>query len=107
MAWARHACPPIGGVAEWFKAPVLKTGVGASPPWVRIPPPPPFWLIRIGPKPSEEVHKPQLNARHTGVFCLHNDARAGDQGRSGHSGARGSAEGSKEVSRCLTTPARI
>ena len=30
-----------GGVAEWFKAPVLKTGVGASPPWVRIPPPPP------------------------------------------------------------------
>jgi hypothetical protein len=28
-------------VAEWFKAPVLKTGVGASPPWVRIPPPPP------------------------------------------------------------------
>ena len=31
-----------GGVAEWFKAPVLKTGVGASPPWVRIPPPPPL-----------------------------------------------------------------
>jgi hypothetical protein len=27
-------------VAEWFKAPVLKTGVGATPPWVRIPPPP-------------------------------------------------------------------
>ena len=31
----------LGGVAEWFKAPVLKTGVGASSPWVRIPPPPP------------------------------------------------------------------
>src|SRR5690606_5410526 len=30
-----------GGMAEWFKAPVLKTGVGASPPWVRIPLPPP------------------------------------------------------------------
>jgi len=30
-----------GWVAEWFKAPVLKTGVGASPPWVRIPPHPP------------------------------------------------------------------
>src|SRR5690606_10691692 len=30
-----------GRVAEWFKAPVLKTGVGASPPWVRIPPLPP------------------------------------------------------------------
>jgi len=30
----------LGGVAEWFKAPVLKTGEGASLPWVRIPPPP-------------------------------------------------------------------
>ena len=30
-----------GGMAEWFKAPVLKTGVGSRPPWVRIPLPPP------------------------------------------------------------------
>src|SRR6266478_1107457 len=30
-----------GWVAERFKAPVLKTGVGASSPWVRIPPHPP------------------------------------------------------------------
>ena len=30
-----------GRVAEWFKAAVLKTAVGASPPWVRIPPLPP------------------------------------------------------------------
>src|SRR5690242_5353844 len=29
-----------GGVAEWFKAPVLKTGVVVRLPWVRIPPPP-------------------------------------------------------------------
>jgi hypothetical protein len=28
-------------VAEWFKAAVLKTAVGASLPWVRIPPLPP------------------------------------------------------------------
>jgi integrase len=28
-------------VVEWFKAPVLKTGVGSRPPWVRIPPHPP------------------------------------------------------------------
>ena len=28
-------------MAEWFKAPVLKTGEGASPPWVRIPLSPP------------------------------------------------------------------
>ena len=42
-----------GEVAEWSNAPVLKTGVGASPPWVRIPPSPPiihdevnFMLIR-------------------------------------------------------------
>ena len=31
----------IGQVAEWFKAAVLKTAVGASSPWVRIPPCPP------------------------------------------------------------------
>jgi hypothetical protein len=31
----------LGWVAERFKAPVLKTGVGASSPWVRIPPHPP------------------------------------------------------------------
>ena len=30
-----------GGVAEWLNAPVLKTDVGESLPWVRIPPPPP------------------------------------------------------------------
>src|SRR5208283_2907853 len=29
-----------GGVAEWLKAPVLKTGRDESPSWVRIPPPP-------------------------------------------------------------------
>src|SRR5277367_4806253 len=32
---------PSGWVAEWFKAAVLKTAVGESPPWVRIPPRPP------------------------------------------------------------------
>src|SRR5262249_13056083 len=32
---------PYGRVAEWFKAPVLKTGVPARVPWVRIPPLPP------------------------------------------------------------------
>ena len=31
----------FGRVAEWFKAAVLKTAVGATPPWVRIPPLPP------------------------------------------------------------------
>ena len=38
-----------GGMVEWFKAPVLKTGVGASPPWVRIPLPPPFYISRPEP----------------------------------------------------------
>ena len=32
----------MGGVAEWLNAPVLKTGMGESPSWVRIPPPPPL-----------------------------------------------------------------
>jgi hypothetical protein len=36
-----------GGVAEWFKAPVLKTVERASAPWVRIPPPPPNPRIGI------------------------------------------------------------
>jgi hypothetical protein len=31
----------IGGVAEWLKAPVLKTGRDESLSWVQIPPPPP------------------------------------------------------------------
>jgi hypothetical protein len=36
-----------GGMAEWFKAAVLKTAGGASCPWVRILLPPPYltnWL---------------------------------------------------------------
>lgn len=32
----------VGGVAEWSNAPVLKTDVGVTLPWVRIPPPPPL-----------------------------------------------------------------
>lgn len=38
---ARRKIAPHGQVAEWFKAAVLKTAVGASSPWVRIPPCPP------------------------------------------------------------------
>ena len=39
---ARGACRSIDGeMAEWFKAAVLKTAVGASLPWVRIPLSPP------------------------------------------------------------------
>lgn len=33
---------PVGGLAEWSNAPVLKTDEGESPPRVRIPEPPPF-----------------------------------------------------------------
>jgi hypothetical protein len=33
-----------GGLAEWSNAPVLKTGVRESVPWVRIPRPPPLIL---------------------------------------------------------------
>ena len=38
----------VGGVAEWLNAPVLKTDVGESLPWVRIPPPPPQTPIKNG-----------------------------------------------------------
>ena len=37
----------VGGVAEWSNAPVLKTGVRESVPWVRIPPPPPLALANL------------------------------------------------------------
>ena len=37
-------------MAERFKAPVLKTGVGASPPWVRIPLPPPCMPLQRAPQ---------------------------------------------------------
>jgi hypothetical protein len=36
-----HYPDPAGSVAEWFKALVLKTSVGGTLPWVRIPPLPP------------------------------------------------------------------
>ena len=32
----------LEGWQSWFNAPVLKTDVGETPPWVRIPPPPPY-----------------------------------------------------------------
>jgi hypothetical protein len=35
----------VGWVAEWLKAPVLKTGEPARVPWVRIPPHPPQWVF--------------------------------------------------------------
>ena len=34
----------LGEVAEWSNAPVLKTGVAETSPWVRIPPSPPDFL---------------------------------------------------------------
>ena len=40
--FAKCRLPRAGRVAEWFKAPVLKTGVPARVPWVRIPPLPPI-----------------------------------------------------------------
>jgi hypothetical protein len=44
LTWRGAECVApkrAGWVAEWFKAAVLKTAVGASSPWVRIPPHPP------------------------------------------------------------------
>src|SRR6478736_596495 len=41
---ARPTTGGRGGVAEWSNVPDSKSGVGASLPWVRIPPPPPLFL---------------------------------------------------------------
>ena len=43
----RNSHFPVGGVAEWSNAPVLKTGVRESVPWVRIPPLPPFMTYML------------------------------------------------------------
>lgn len=44
LVWAKRRCPAkirrTGWVAEWSKALVLKTSVGETLPWVRIPPHP-------------------------------------------------------------------
>jgi hypothetical protein len=48
----------FGRVAEWFKAPVLKTGVPARVPWVRIPPLPPVSCSPL----FAFVRNPQLSA---------------------------------------------
>ena len=42
------ATKDFGSVAEWFMALVLKTSVGGTPPWVRIPPLPPIHIEIIG-----------------------------------------------------------
>ena len=51
-----------GRVAEWFKAAVLKTAVGASPPWVRIPPLPPVAVCWLDPPRQMELGSAQTKA---------------------------------------------
>ena len=55
-----------GWVAERFKAPVLKTGGGASSPWVRIPPHPPTPHIRESQAGSRSLKRPYFPS----IFCL-------------------------------------
>ncbi len=47
----------LGQMAEWLNAPVLKTGMGASPSRVRIPVCPPFFssLVRCFTKPENKT----------------------------------------------------
>ena len=42
MSQLNKAHIQLGGVTERLNVPVLKTGEGATLPWVRIPPPPPY-----------------------------------------------------------------
>src|SRR5205085_3363873 len=50
-----------GWVAERLKAPVLKTGRGASPSWVRIPPHPPALAV-CAPEPAGKLLLRSKNA---------------------------------------------
>src|SRR5437868_3410022 len=59
-----------GWVAERFKAPVLKTGEGASSPWVRIPPHPPapkrrrsMLVVRVDGPPLWQSCEPSAKER--------------------------------------------
>jgi hypothetical protein len=61
---------PVGQVAEWFKAAVLKTAVGVSSPWVRIPLCPP-----VGSEPERsagvgEANNPALSAKPYFSGCI-------------------------------------
>ena len=44
-----------GGMAEWSKAAVLKTVSGATRSWVRIPVPPPFYILQY----TATIHLPE------------------------------------------------
>src|SRR5690606_20549949 len=46
--WASRVGSAVGEMAEWFKAPVLKTGEGSNLPWVRIPLSPPILPVLLG-----------------------------------------------------------
>src|SRR3546814_18291031 len=52
-----------GQVAEWFKAAVLKTAVGASSPWVRIPPCPPGFNPTLSRTVSEKTGRASCRER--------------------------------------------
>jgi hypothetical protein len=68
-----------GSVAEWFKALVLKTSVGGTLPWVRIPPLPPlsienavFFAVYFGVPAKEPAKGNALGcdaSRHGYVTC--------------------------------------
>ncbi len=60
-------CPArLGEVAEWSNVPDSKSGVGASLPWVRIPPSPPESCFT----PSDAVHETRDYPCDTRVFCF-------------------------------------
>jgi hypothetical protein len=57
-------------MAEWFKAPVLKTGVDASPPWVRIPLPPPPYAFGSGWQATRNERPHMFTIGQTIVFSV-------------------------------------
>ena len=66
----------LGRVAEWFKAPVLKTGVPARVPWVRIPPlPPPAFMLRRGEPRREAGARPELRSSDGGLVRTFSPSR--------------------------------
>src|SRR5258706_12907280 len=63
--FAKSLNSKAGRVAEWFKAPVLKTGVPARAPWVRIPPLPPVCCSLL----FAIIRNAQLHQRLTSENC--------------------------------------
>jgi hypothetical protein len=75
QCYEKHVTCALGGVAEWLKAPVLKTGRDESPSWVQIPPPPPNGNASADDKSSHSQTSRSPNYSPDNVYAVAGDHR--------------------------------